>query len=89
LAGRVESLGKINSYRIFRSNRKGENFEYSCVDKRIILKMNFMERGEYRMLWTGFVWLRIGTGQGVVDWICAAQDRDRTGCRGLDLCGSG
>lgn len=62
MAGHVESVGKINSFRIFRSNRKGENFEYSCADERIILKINLMERGQEVVDWIRMAQDKVSTG---------------------------
>jgi hypothetical protein len=47
-----------------RNLRKRDNLEYLVVDKRIILKWIYLKwHGE---AWTGLIWLRIGTGGGLL-----------------------
>ena len=43
--------------------RKGDHLEYPGLDGRIILQWNF--RALNGGAWTGFIWLRIGTGGGL------------------------
>jgi hypothetical protein len=35
-------------------------------------------------LWTGLIWLRIGTSEGFVDWMYMASDRVQWEICGLD-----
>jgi len=44
--------------------KRGYHLEELSVDGRIILKLISEKRG--RKLWTGFIWLRIGTSGGLL-----------------------
>ena len=42
---------------------EGDHLEDPDLDKRIILKLIF---GKWGRVWTGSIWLRIGTGGGLL-----------------------
>jgi hypothetical protein len=52
---------KINTHRIFVGKTEGKT---ARVDVRIMVEMPVKGLGWNRKVWTGFIWLRIGTGNG-------------------------
>jgi hypothetical protein len=51
--------------KLWSENQKGrDHFEVLCIDGRIILKWILGKWGE--KVWTGFIWLRIGTNDGLL-----------------------
>jgi hypothetical protein len=54
---------KRNAYRILVGTRERYHYENLYVSGRIILKW-ILER--YYVVWTGLIWLRIGTSAGLL-----------------------
>jgi hypothetical protein len=63
-AGHVAHMGeKRNAYRILVGKPEGKR-PYKDVGRRIILKHVLEKYG--RVIWTGFIWLTIGTSGGLL-----------------------
>jgi hypothetical protein len=61
-AGLVAHMGEGTVHTGFWWEREGDHLEENCVDGRIILKWIFKKWDGGA--WTGYIWLRIGTGGG-------------------------
>jgi hypothetical protein len=58
----VARMGEMrNAYSILVGRPEGNHLEDQVVDGRIILEWILGKRGR---VWTGFIWLRIGTSDG-------------------------